>query len=59
MVEQEPEQIISYFNIVFDVERYVHAVTVVGAYVGGSFFYSENWFVTVGDLTGASITLNT
>jgi hypothetical protein len=51
---------LNYFNIVFDVQRYVHAVTIVGD--GNSthpefgqvyaFFWSENWVVTVGHQTG-------
>ncbi len=49
---------LSFFNIVFDVERYVHAVTVVGNSYE-DFSSSENWIVTVGLATGDSITGNT
>jgi hypothetical protein len=42
----------AYYNIVFDVSRYIHAVTIVGtAYL--DFARSKNWYVTVGDLTQA------
>jgi hypothetical protein len=48
----------AYYNIVFDVERYVHTVTVVGN-MFEDFLRARNWFVTVGSATGASITGNT
>jgi hypothetical protein len=47
-----------YYNIVFDVARYVHAVTLIG-HAYGDFFESINWVVTLGNATGASITQNT
>jgi hypothetical protein len=45
----------AYYNIVFDVERYVHAVTLVGNYYE-DFTDSRNWFINVGSQTGALIT---
>ena len=51
----EPATGLSFFNIVFDVKRYVHTVTVVGNSYE-DFSYSKEWFVTVGSAT--SITDN-
>jgi hypothetical protein len=48
----------AYFNFVFNVPRYVHAVTLIGN-PGSDFYETRNWFVTLGSLTGASITSNT
>ena len=44
-----------YYNIVFDVPRFVHVVTIVGhgAY---DFVESMNWVLTLGNATGVSIT---
>jgi len=47
----------AYYNIVFDVERYVHSVTLVGN-PDQDFAESKNWFVNVGTETGSSIILN-
>ncbi len=51
----EPATGLSFFNILFDVERYVHTVTVVGNSYE-DFSSSEEWIVTVGSAT--SITDN-
>ena len=40
-----------YFNIVFDVQRYIHAVTIVGD-VDSDWVKSKNWKLTIGNLTG-------
>ncbi len=42
----------AYYNIVFDVERYVHTVTLVGN-SDSDFNESRNWFIKVGPETGA------
>jgi hypothetical protein len=47
----------AYYNIVFDVARFVHGVTLVGTSYG-DFNESKNWIVTVGDKTGTQITQN-
>jgi hypothetical protein len=48
----------AYFNIVFDVSRYIHNVTLVGN-PASDYGESKNWFVTVGSQTGALIYQNT
>ena len=48
----------AYFNFVFDVPRFVHAVTLIGNPLS-DFRETKEWFVTLGSLTGASITSNT
>ncbi len=48
----------AYYNIVFDVPRFVHAVTLVGNSYD-DFSESQNWFVTLGSNTGPSIPQNT
>ena len=48
----------AYFNFVFDVPRFVHAVTLIGNPLS-DFNESRNWFVTLGSSTGALITQNT
>ena len=45
----------AYFNIVFDVSRYIHNVTLVGN-PSSDYRESKNWFVTVGSQTGALVT---
>jgi hypothetical protein len=47
----------AYYNIVFDVSRYVHVVTIVGN-KHNNFTQSKNWFVTVGDKIGPEIVQN-
>ena len=42
----------AFYNIVFDVERFVHTVTVVGN-SDSNFRESLNWYVTVGLATVA------
>jgi hypothetical protein len=39
-----------YFNIVFDVQRYIHAVTIVGN-VYSDWVESKNWKLSIGNLT--------
>ena len=48
----------AYYNIIFDVPRFVHAVTLVGN-PAHDFGESKNWFVTLGSNTGPSIIQNT
>jgi hypothetical protein len=45
----------AYYNIVFNVTRFVHAVTLIGDYTS-DFSRAKNWFVTLGSQTGALIT---
>ena len=47
----------AYYNIVFNVQRFVHAVTIIGD-GDSNFYFSENWFVTLGSQTGSLITQN-
>jgi hypothetical protein len=42
----------AYYNIVFNVTRFVHAVTLVGDFTS-DFAKSREWFVTLGSETGS------